>query len=242
MREASKTNLVRDAGFASSYLQGSVLDIGAGSDPVCPGAVVFDQQDGDANDIERYFAFQSFDTVHSSHCLEHMDDPIRALSKWWALVKPEGFMVIVVPDEALYEQGRWPSVFNSDHKSSFRLDNPVPLSAVSFDIGELCRTLPNAVIVHAVVQDDELDRTLLLPAGTTSRRIRQPLKFAVSIMKRVTSAQGKPRARFNRWLVRRGYPFDQTKGAALAQIQIVLRKQHGVEPALPERTLAAVQH
>jgi hypothetical protein len=42
--------------------------------------------------------------------------------------------------------------------------------------------------------------------------------------------------------VRRGSPFDQTKGTALAQIQIVLRKHPGVEPELRECTVATVRH
>lgn len=224
MREASKTNLARDSSFASSYLQGEVLDIGAGSDPVCPSAVIFDQKDGDANHIEKYFQPQSFDTVHSSHCLEHMHDPRAALSKWWALVKRGGFMIVVVPDEELYEQGIWPSIFNPDHKCSFRLNKSGHLTPVSFDIGEMCARLPDAEILSATVQDNLLDRALLLPHGIKPRRIRHPLKLAASIMKRISSQQSPLRINFNRWLVRSGYPCDQTKGAALSQIEVVIRK------------------
>jgi len=46
MREASKTNQFRPPHFASTYLSGRVLDIGAGPDLVCPYPV--DQLVGDA--------------------------------------------------------------------------------------------------------------------------------------------------------------------------------------------------
>jgi hypothetical protein len=45
-----------------------------------------------------------------------MHDPEAALRQWWALVRPGGYLVVVVPHEDLYEQGMWPSAFNSDHK------------------------------------------------------------------------------------------------------------------------------
>ena len=114
-REASKTNQFRGKDFAGLYLQGHVLDVGAGGDLVCPWAQGFDMENGDANVIHRYFEPGSFDAVHSSHCLEHMLDPPSALRNWWSLVKPGGFMILVVPDEDLYEQGIWPSAFNHDH-------------------------------------------------------------------------------------------------------------------------------
>ena len=43
MKEASKTKEIRAKDFEQRYLQGRVLDIGAGTDPVCAMAVVFDQ-------------------------------------------------------------------------------------------------------------------------------------------------------------------------------------------------------
>ena len=63
----------------------------------------------------------AYDAVCSSHCLEHMRDVPAALTQWWALVRKGGYLVLVVPDEDLYEQGGWPSLFNSDHKATFRI-------------------------------------------------------------------------------------------------------------------------
>ena len=67
--EASKTNALRSRSFFSKFLGGSVIDIGAGSDPVVAHAEIFDRNQGDANDILRYRNPEQYDCVHSSHCL-----------------------------------------------------------------------------------------------------------------------------------------------------------------------------
>src|SRR5271166_2503571 len=107
--------------------RGRGLDIGHGGDRLdrdglfpdirsCDG---FDLEDGDAQHILRYLAPGSYDFVNSSHCLEHLHDPLAALKSWFELVRPLGFLILVVPDEDLYEQGNWPSRFNADHKWTF---------------------------------------------------------------------------------------------------------------------------
>lgn len=76
MREAFDTNNLTSYHFASSYLSVQVLNISAGPDFVWPNAVPFDQEHGDAKKIDQYFEAESFDTVHNSHSLEHMIDPL----------------------------------------------------------------------------------------------------------------------------------------------------------------------
>ena len=49
-------------------------------------------------------ADNTYDFVHSSHCLEHMRDPARAMHNWLRILKPGGHLVCLVPDEDLYEQ------------------------------------------------------------------------------------------------------------------------------------------
>ena len=120
MDESTKTQLIQDPAFAKTYFSGTVLDIGCGDDLVVPHAQGFDQQQGDANKILKHLEPNSFDTVHSSHCLEHMYHPDQVIHNWWQLVKPKGYLITVVPHEDLYEQGQWPSRFNSDHKVTFR--------------------------------------------------------------------------------------------------------------------------
>lgn len=228
MREASKTNRVRGREFLERYFRGRVLDIGAGDDLVVPWAEPFDKGHGDAQEILRYREPGSYDCVHSSHCLEHMEDVPRALEEWWALVKPGGYLIVVVPDEDLYEQGIWPSVFNSDHKATFRLGKRESWSPVSYDLGELVRALPGAEVVSAEVQDDGYDHSLRVHGVSgwglrllyLHRRLGHRLRDRGVAAPRLLSLLGRAFHLF-------GMPLDQTTGDALAQIQVVARKGRG---------------
>jgi SAM-dependent methyltransferase len=160
MNESSKTKKIRESGFEEKYLSGKVIDIGCGPDKVVEHAVGFDKEDGNANKILDHFEPASFDTVHSSHALEHIHDPVNTLSDWWELVKPGGYIVTIVPEEDLYEHGFWPSKFNGDHKSTFTLNRKSDWSSVSYDILELHKNLPNAKIISAEVQDNGYDYSL----------------------------------------------------------------------------------
>lgn len=225
MREASKTNLVRPPDFSAKFLRGRVLDIGAGGDVVCSWAESFDQENGNANTIDKYFERNTFDCVHSSHCLEHMIDPVSALAGWWSILKPGGFLIIVVPDEDLYEQAIWPSLFNSDHKCTFRLDRPTSWSPCSYELRSMCGNLSNSEIVGAELQDANYDYSLKFPPGIACRR-RKPryVKWSLSIAKRLPIVGGRAKAFLQRRLTKYGFPVDQTIGNALAQIQMVVRK------------------
>lgn len=224
MREASKTNLIREKSFARTYLQGTVLDIGAGSDLVCPWAQSFDVEDGDANYLSRYFSEESFDVVHSSHSLEHMDNPLDAINQWWMLVKPGGYLILVVPEENLYEQGLWPSVFSNQHRSTFRLGGETSWSPVSFEIRNLCDSLPGAKIVSASIQSNGYDHNLIFPKGVNPKKIKQPLKTLISMAKRLPVIGAQLKEVILKKLIPYGYPYDQTQGNVLAQIEIIVKK------------------
>ena len=40
-----------------------------------------------------------YDFLLSSHCLEHLANPIKALHNWKRVLKPEGFLLLVLPDK-----------------------------------------------------------------------------------------------------------------------------------------------
>lgn len=222
MNEAKKTNAFRGPDFVSQFMTGRVIDIGAGADLVCGWAERFDIEDGDANVITQYRQTGAYDAVHSSHCLEHMHDPQRALAEWWQLLKPGGYMVTVVPHEDLYEQGRWPSIFNPDHKATFRLGSPTSWSPRSYDVRQIHAELPGSHIVSAEVQDEGYDYAIRRKFGDA----RRPLRGAERLVRlsRRSWARNIP----GRWMRRIafccGATIDQTNGPALAQIQVVVRK------------------
>src|SRR5664279_2686764 len=138
---------------------GRGIDIGCGPDPVKPDARRFDLEDGDANVASQYVKAQ-FDFVYSSHCLEHMHDPRMTILDWWKLVKPGGYLFVVVPDEDLYEQGVFPSRFNDDHKATFTITKSKSWSPKSINVLELANSLPGGQLVSLQLQDAGYDRSL----------------------------------------------------------------------------------
>jgi SAM-dependent methyltransferase len=228
MQESTKTRQVRGPQFNEIYFSGSVLDIGCGHDLVVPQAQPFDKEQGNANKILDYLSPASFDTVHSSHCLEHMFDPRQALEDWWQLVRPGGYLITVVPEEDLYEQGQWPSRFNSDHKATFRLRRATTWSPCSHDLYELHSSLPGARIVSAEVHDRGYNYQLQRPGpeSPSSRQLRERLRqllVQLSSDRLLTSYQMVDE--LIACFARLGATVDQTWGSALAQIQVIAVKQ-----------------
>jgi predicted SAM-dependent methyltransferase len=103
------------------------LDIGSGGNPVFIGSVSIDynkpghlgelvQLKGDAACLY-WFKNEVFDYVFSSHCFEDFtsEDKNDVLKEWLRVIKPNGFLILVLPDEHLYVK------FCSDHGT---LNNP----------------------------------------------------------------------------------------------------------------------
>lgn len=227
MDEAAKTNKIRGEEFTRTYFSGSVIDIGCGPDLVVPHATPFDLAQGNAQFILDYLPSESFDCVHSSHCLEHMSDVEAALAQWWALVKPGGYLVLVVPHEELYEQSAWPSLFNTDHKASFNLGTQRTTCPVSYDIAALIRGLPCSKIIDICIHDRGLDYNLLQRATGLRRFFFVICAYRRRWFRRLMH-KGLPFYRVDLIMERLerffGKPFDQTLGDALAQIQVVAKK------------------
>lgn len=131
MFETSKAMIRRsyDKRFAVRWLVGDGIDIGAGEDsvghykpcfPLMGTVRAWDKEDGDAM-LMKGVPDASYNFVHSSHCLEHLQNPVTALKNWVRICKPGGYLIVMVPDEDLYEQGVWPATYNPDHKWSFTI-------------------------------------------------------------------------------------------------------------------------
>lgn len=135
-------------GYFKRVFVGNGLDIGCGKDPVIEMCDKWDYDlgNGDAQVMEGV-ANESYDWVYSSHCLEHLVDPKAGLLRWWELVRPGGKLIVVVPDEDLYEQGIWPSIFNVDHKWTFRLLGDDSWSPVSVRFDQLIMDIPNSHVL-----------------------------------------------------------------------------------------------
>jgi hypothetical protein len=53
------------------------------------------------------------------------------------VVRPGGHLVVIVPDEDLYEQGVWPSTYNVDHQHTFTICKTPSWSPVSVNVTDL---------------------------------------------------------------------------------------------------------
>jgi SAM-dependent methyltransferase len=94
------------------YCIGSGIDLGSGSDPICPSAIPFDIEDGDVYDLSRY-EDEEFDFVFSSHCLEHLCYSRKALGEWFRILKNKGYLVLYLPHADYYPNIAWGG--NPDH-------------------------------------------------------------------------------------------------------------------------------
>lgn len=132
MFETSKAVMRRnfDRRFATNYFVGDGIDVGCGGDsiwnyrefyPLMKSCRSWDLQDGDGALLEG-IEDSTFDFVHSSHSLEHMSDPHVAMENWIRVLKPGGHMIIMLPDEDMFEQGNWPSRYaGTDHVTSWTI-------------------------------------------------------------------------------------------------------------------------
>jgi SAM-dependent methyltransferase len=230
MNESKKTRKIRGPEFIEKYFKGNIIDIGAGNDPVTNDAETFDMGDGDANVISRYKTKNTYDLVHSSHCLEHMIDARAALNEWWSLLKTGGYMILVVPDEDLYEQKIWPSIFNNDHKHSFTLSSDKSWSSVSINIKSLLESIPDLKIISQEIQDHNYCYNL--QNLNSNPRLKPPKAFKAlkELIRLIPILNNALIFKLENYLFSKyGIPIDQTKRDALAQIQIVAQKGSTLE-------------
>lgn len=104
------------------YFAGFGIDIGAGGDPILPKVRQWEfNPDGDARYMKGV-PDNEYDFVYSSHCLEHLTNVEESLTNWVRILKPGGYLFVIVPDWYLYEHCIWPASFNLDHKFTFSLD------------------------------------------------------------------------------------------------------------------------
>jgi len=162
-KETSKGTQRRlhDLRYGSRYFVGVGIDIGAGNDPLSQYSEFFpllervvdwDKAQGNAQLMEGV-SNSTYDFLYSSHCLEHLGDPAEALRNWIRVVKPNGHLIIVVPDEDLYEQGEFPS-YNRTHKTTFTICKAASWSSVSVNLTDLVGSmLPQVEILKMELLD-----------------------------------------------------------------------------------------
>jgi ADP-heptose:LPS heptosyltransferase/SAM-dependent methyltransferase len=137
------------------YTRGVVLDLGCGPAKAFPHFIGVDSckdtqlfgipirpdvtcDVADPAAIEHNFHRDSVDAVFSSHCLEHIEDALAALTAWWSLIKVGGHLVLYLPHKELYPNIGQPGA-NPDHKHDFLptdfLYDLLPKACIATDTG-----------------------------------------------------------------------------------------------------------
>lgn len=117
MSESAK---VRDLPDVMAYIKGEILDVGCGPDKITPQAVGIDGRQLPGVDIACEMDFKEtiwecirvfrkdnhflsvFDTIYSSHYLEHTPDPYDTILGWGSMLKLGGHLVLYLPDKDHY--------------------------------------------------------------------------------------------------------------------------------------------
>ena len=197
MADETTKQLIRrccDHRFASRWFVGIGIDIGCGKDPLSKHSDVFtliksvrpwDLPDGDAMLMDGV-ADNSFDFVHSSHCLEHLTDPLLALKNWLRICKKGGHLIITVPDEDLYEQGLWPSTFNSDHKWTFTILKSTSWSPKSINLVNLLEKYQDSI---EILKIEKLDSSFKYSQPRYDQTLHGYAESAIEfVLKKITAA------------------------------------------------------
>lgn len=91
------------------YLVGDICDIGCGDECIVEGAFGIDGRDFPCVKYRTdtlyglpNLIFRKFDTVFSSHCLEHLPDAYKCVNEWGQLCKQGGYFILYLPDGDFY--------------------------------------------------------------------------------------------------------------------------------------------
>jgi SAM-dependent methyltransferase len=125
----SETNKHRD--IFLPFCVGNGLDIGFGGTPIVDTAICFDLPEGkrysfvgespqhlsgSADDLYM-FKDNSLDYVYSSHLIEDFEDTKKVLEEWLRVIKHNGYLCLLFPDEQTYRCRS--KTHNSAHKHLF---------------------------------------------------------------------------------------------------------------------------
>lgn len=110
---------------ALQFCKGLGLDIGCGAWPLYGATPIDLSRGGDAMALPP----GAYDYIFSSHCLEHLADPVAALEHWAALLKPGGVLFLYLPHP---DMTYWLPQHNRKHLHSWR---PAEMAQLLRDLG-----------------------------------------------------------------------------------------------------------
>lgn len=120
MAYCSEAAKVRDLPNVMKYITGRIADVGAGADKITPDAIAFDGRSLEGVDVageDCLLDGRWFDTIFSSHFLEHIVDPSTYFYDWLDHLETGGHVVLYLPQKGAYDS--WQNeehMWNWDHQ------------------------------------------------------------------------------------------------------------------------------
>jgi SAM-dependent methyltransferase len=110
---------------ARQFCVGTGLDVGAGRWPL-PGAIPIDIKNGED---AMALPLGHYDFIFSSHCLEHLPNPVAALEHWQSRLRYRGTLFLYLPH---WEMEYWRPENCRKHLHSFE---PAKMAALLGELG-----------------------------------------------------------------------------------------------------------
>lgn len=111
------------------YLDGDVIEIGCGDEPVKEGVFGIDGRDfpcvkyrtTDLYNLpeQLHERLGMFDCCFSSHVLEHLPDSFRCVLEWSQFVKKDGYFILYLPEGSAYDNFANPEHFHDTRYEQF---------------------------------------------------------------------------------------------------------------------------
>lgn len=126
MSYMSESAKVRDMPHVMQYIIGArIADVGCGGDKIVPRAIGFDGRAlngvdviSTGTDLKYLGAGMKFDTIFSSHFLEHIPDPYSYIASWCNHLVQDGYLVLYLPEKTVYN-----SFENPEHMFNWSFDD-----------------------------------------------------------------------------------------------------------------------
>jgi len=145
-----------DRSFTDQYLIGHGLDLAPGNNSLGSLAGTFPRITGidtaawppEALETLGGIADQSYDFVHSSLGLALVPNCFAAISHWFRVLRPNGHLILTLPDEDLAAQGQFPPPWQPEWHWSFALYKRRSWNPQSVNLINLFMTLGEAADIR----------------------------------------------------------------------------------------------
>ncbi len=153
----------------TNVFKGDGLHISPGNDPLkkshyplCTNISFANSADSkiETDTLSEQIGTKQYDFVYTTNLVTYEDEPINVINHWLNFVTSKGHLVFVVPDEDLYEQGNYPSIFNNSHKKTFSIYKQLSWSGRHYNLLDIIQKLNNVTCRKIELIDSNYDYSL----------------------------------------------------------------------------------